>query len=607
MIDFSIWKKAWALLDARERRNAWIVLAIVVLAALSSAVMVGSVMPFLSVLADPGRIQTTSVLRWLYETGGFETEYGFLVFLGAISLVAIIVGSLMQILRTWAVARFSLMRLHTLSSRLLGVYLHQPFEYFIDHHTGEMSTQILSECEQVVGRFFAPAADVTAALFSVTALIVVLFWVNPVVTLVAFAVLGGIYGGTFFFSRRLISRKGRERADANRKRFRFANEALSGIKDIKLLGREQSYLHRFQSPSLQMVRAQMHVQLISSFPQFVMQAVGFGGIIVLCLLMLSPQGLASGSALGGIWPLLGVFAFAGQRLLPELAKIYQGVTQLNYGAAAVDAIHRDLTTKTSKGIGTIGSPAPLGLSQRLELEHVLYSYPKSDRANLQDISLSIRAGEKIGVVGSTGAGKTTLVDVILGLLRPSSGRLVVDGKELTDDDIRAWQQTVGYVPQDIFLTDASVAENIALGLRPEEIEIERLHRAARIAQIDHFVTHELPLGYDTLVGERGVRLSGGQRQRIGIARALYHDADLIVFDEATSALDNLTEAEVMSAIEALPGDKTVIMIAHRLSTVRQCDSIVVLESGKLVGMGPWEELAANNAAFQKIARVGNAA
>jgi len=239
------------------------------------------------------------------------------------------------------------------------------------------------------------------------------------------------------------------------------------------------------------------------------------------------------------------------------------------------------------------------------LDAVSYSYPNSDQAGVGDVTLEIRAGEKIGVVGSTGAGKTTLADVILGLLEPDHGRLIADGQDVNEGKLRAWMQSVGYVPQDIFLTDASVAENIALGLPPEDFDYERIHKAARIARIDQFITDELPEGYQTHIGDRGVRLSGGQRQRIGIARALYHDADLIVFDEATSALDNLTEAEVMGAIEALPGDKTVVMVAHRLSTVKRCDRIIVLDKGRLVGCDTWGALLAGNEAFQKIAGVSN--
>jgi len=273
----------------------------------------------------------------------------------------------------------------------------------------------------------------------------------------------------------------------------------------------------------------------------------------------------------------------------------------------VDALYEDLINLVGSETLPRSIPIGTGLKKSLELKNVSYHYPDADYAGVKSVDLQLSAGEKIGVVGGTGAGKTTLADLILGLLSPSSGNIVVDGEPITLRNLRAWQQSVGYVPQDIFLTDASVAENIALGTPLDEIDQSRVENAARIAQLDKFIQSELPEGYNALIGERGVRLSGGQRQRIGIARALYHDADLIVFDEATSALDNLTEREVMSAIDALPDEKTVVMIAHRLSTVQRCDRIVVMEHGHVVGCGSWDELMVSNLAFQRIAQANKSA
>jgi len=604
-IDLKPFQEAWHLLEPRERRTALVVLAIALLAALSSVVMVGSIMPFLTVLADPERIRAVPQLAWAYGTFGFTSDRAFLVALGLGSLMVIVLAMAVQVLRVYAVARFSLMRVHSLSCRLIASYLGQPYEYFLDHHSGEMGTRVLAEAQEVVSRFLNPAAELVTASLSILALVGFLFWVEPLVTLAAFAVLGGAYWAAYALSRRRLRHFGKQRVAANAERYRLATEALGGVKDIKLLGREAAYAARFRAPSLRMVQAQLQVQLLSQLPYYIIQAVGLGGVILLCLALVTRADGTGGSAVAQILPLLGVFALAGQRLMPELGRVYAAAAAIQSGRAAVEMVHADL-------VGTPAAPLPnrhatvLGLRQQLRLDAVTYRYPKADVAGVSDITLTIRAGEKIGIVGGTGAGKSTLADLILGLLQPQSGTILADDTPVTAETLRAWQRSVGYVPQEIFLTDASVAENIALGLPPHEIDPDRLARAARIARIDTFIRDELPRGYDTFVGERGVRLSGGQRQRIGIARALYHDADLIVFDEATSALDNATEAEVMAAIDALPGDKTVVMIAHRLSTVRRCDRIVVMDRGRIVGCDGWDALMATNPAFQRIARLGEA-
>ena len=602
MIDFGILKKAWKLLDPQERRKAWIVLGVMVLGGLSSALMVGSLLPFLSVLGEPTRIQTVPALAWAYETFGFSSNYGFLIGLGLFALGVILLTSSIQVLKTWAVSRFSTMRMHSISHRLIAAYLRQPYEFFLNRHSGEMGTRILAETQQLVMQFIRPAGEAVSAMFSILSIIALLLWVEPLVSIIAIFSLGGAYALIFYLSKKALKHLGAVRATSNSERFRIANEALGGIKDIKLLGRESSYVKRYSVPSRRMAQAVARIQVVSLAPKFALEAMAFGGIIVLCLILMDPEGLASGEALGGILPILGLFAFAGQRLIPELQKLYYSLAQLQAGAAAVDIVYEDLVAQPEGDVLPCVVPGSMGLRNSLILENVSYHYPDSTHAGARDIAIEIQAGEKVGIVGGTGAGKTTLADLILGLLAPTKGRIVVDGVSVTKSNLRSWQQSVGYVPQDIFLIDASVIENIALGVPFEEIDQERVREAAKIAQLDEFIKSELPERYATMVGERGVRLSGGQRQRIGIARALYHDADLIVFDEATSALDNLTEREVMTAIEALPDEKTVVMIAHRLSTVQRCDRLVVMEHGVVVGCGTWDDLMASNLAFQRIAQ-----
>ncbi len=606
MIDLDVWRKAWALLDRRERREGLVVLLLAVLAAVASTAMVASVVPFLTVLSDPGSIHSSARLAWAYETFGFRSAHGFLVALGIGSVCVIAVAAALQIANVYSIARFSLMCVHSLSLRLMTQYLGQPYEFFLSSHTGSMTTRVLAECNEFVGRFLRPAANLVAAAVLMVSLLGFLLWMNPLITVVAFSVLGGSYGGLYLLGRTRIRRLGAERAKANAMRYRMAGEALGGVKDIKLLGREASYVERFSVPSLRMARTQMTIELIAQLPKIAVQAVGIGGIVVICLLLVPPSSLEGGAAVAGVLPLLGVFAFAAQRMMPELGKLYNAATMIQSGRAAVDLLHADLLERPA-GRLSHGSESPMGLTRELRLEGLSYRYPNADRAGVSDISVTLRAGERIGVVGGSGAGKTTLADLLLGLLRPQQGQILVDGVAVDGDNLAHWQRTVGYVPQEIFLTDASVYENIALGVPPDEIDEALVRKAARIASLEAFVEAELPEGFATLVGERGVRLSGGQRQRIGIARALYHDADLIVFDEATSALDNLTEREVMQAINALPGDKTIVMIAHRLSTVRSCDRIIVLSEGQVAGMGSWEELMTSSPEFRRIAQLADVA
>ncbi|MDG4649627.1 ABC transporter ATP-binding protein [Roseibacterium sp. SDUM158017] len=602
MFDFTALKKAWSLLERRERRNAWIVLAVVCVAALSTAVMVGSLFPFLSVLADPSRITENPQFNWAYETFGFESSYSFLVALGLATLAVIVLSNGLQLARTYVITRYSQMRSHTISRKLLGLYLSHSYEFFLDRHSAEMSTRVLSEAQQTVGSFFRPLAEVVAGGLTVLAIIMLLIWVNPAVAIGAFVIFGGSYAVIFAIVRGKLNELGQLRLKSNQQRHRVTKEVLAGIKEVKLHGHEEAYLNRFSASSFRTMQTAMTSELIGNLPRYFLQTLALGGVILLCLLLLGRAEFEAGSpALGELLPLLGLIAFAGQRMMPELTRIYSNIAKMKFGAAAVEKLYEDLQTSKSRLPGPNSAHDPLGLKSELVLRNISYRYSKAHTNSLSDASLTIRAGERIGIVGGTGAGKTTVADIVLGLLEPSEGTLLSDGVAIDDGNRRMWQQSVGYVPQEIFLIDASIAENIAFGVPPRSLDRERVETVGRIAQLEGFVQGDLPAGYDTKIGERGVRLSGGQRQRIGIARALYRGADLIVFDEATSALDNVTERDVMSAIEAIPGNTTILIIAHRLSTVKSCDRIVVLDRGKIVGIGPWAELLEQNPSFRGLA------
>lgn len=597
-------RKAWSLLaPAEQRRGVW-TLALMILSGFSAAGMIGSIMPFLTVLAQPKVIETQPILEKAYHFFGFTSHYSFLQALGLASLCMIIFSNLIQLMNNYSMIRYAQRCGRMVGERLFRAYLTQPYAFFLNRNSAMLGTQVLSESQAVVDRFFQPMAQLIASFCTFLMVVSLLLIVNPKVTFVAFCIVAGSYGAILFTFRERLTESGRRRAEANALRFRIANEALSGIKGVKLEGRENDLLARFAVPSRVMEQSIVSSTLAGSMPTYLMQIVAFGGLILTCLVLMTPVGLASGMDLTVILPVVGVFALAGQKLLPEISSIYRSITMMRFGTPIIESVWSDIALEAGVSELPQGTIAPLHLQERLDLRAIGFRYSTGSEAGLTDLTFTIKAGERIGIVGSTGAGKTTLVDVILGLLRPNEGEVCVDGVPITDENLRAWQRGLAYVPQEVFLIDASIADNIALGVGSSPIDMDRLRHAAQVARLDHYVEHELPQGYDTIVGERGVRMSGGQRQRIALARAIYRDAKVIILDEATSALDNLTEREVIDALYTLPGDKTVLMIAHRLTTLRGCDRILVLDRGRLVEIGPPETLTTQGGAFKKLLHAG---
>lgn len=592
--------RAYRLLDSSERRQAWLVLAIVTAMALFDTLGTVSVMPFLAVLANTALIQKSHALSWLYSGLGFASTGNFLFFLGLCSFGLLIVSAISRMLGQYLVNRFTQLRAHTIGRRLFRTYMRRPYTFYLTHNTGDMSKELLSDIVVLVVQIYQPATVLLAQGVLIVVLLVLLLAVNPGVALSGIAVIGTSYGLIYFAVRHYLDRIGQQRSIADRDRFRVVAEALGGIKAVKLLGRETHYLGNFEDASLRLARTQAASMSLGTVPRYAVEAIAFGGIILLTLSLMVRYENSPSGALSSVLPLLGLYAFAGYRILPAIQGVYLSLTQFRYGIAAIDSIEAHLSDSAALPELPREAPLPLPFARDVELRNIGFRHESASTPSLTGIDLTIPKGSTLGIVGATGAGKTTLVDVFLGLLAPSAGEILVDGMRVTPENVRAWQADLGYVPQDIFLLDASVAENIAFGLRGEEIDPDRVRNCARLAQIFDFVEGQLPEGFDTLVGERGVRLSGGQRQRIGIARALYRDPGILVFDEATSALDNLTEKEVVRAINALTGTRTILIVAHRISTVMACDQILVLDQGRAVGLGRYDELYETNAAFRRL-------
>jgi ABC-type multidrug transport system fused ATPase/permease subunit len=588
-------KKLAEMLNAHERKRALMLFGLVVVMALLEVVGVASVMPFMAVMANPEVVETNAFLAAVYNTLGFTDTRSYLSFLGLIVFVALVSSIAFKALTTYALLRFTNMRGYSLCRRLVGGYLNQPYEWFLNRNSADLSKTVLAEVQQVISGGLIPAMQLIANGAVVIALLLLLIAADPVLASGVGLGLGLAYGVIYMGLRRFLGRIGADRVLANRGRYQSLNEAFGGIKDVKVSGLEGVFLRRFEGPALRYARHMSASSIATQLPRYALEIIAFGGIMLVALYLLSADG-----GLETALPILALYALAGYRMMPAVQTVYAELTKLRFAEAALDTLHHDLTTlgmaSTTKEI-----IEPMKLEDQVELRSVSYSYPAGPRAAIESLDIAFAARTRIGLVGATGSGKTTTVDIVLGLLEPASGQLVVDGVPITRENVGSWQRAIGYVPQNIYLSDDTIAGNIAFGTAPSKIDRAAVERAGRIANLHDFVANDLPERYDTVVGERGVRLSGGQRQRIGIARALYHNPHVLVLDEATSALDNLTEQAVMEAMDNLGHEITIILIAHRLSTVRSCDHIYLLDRGRLAGQGTYDELVAGNDSFRRMA------
>lgn len=589
------------LLTPRERRNLYLLFGAVLVMAGLEVVSVASIMPFLSVAAEPGSVHENAYLSWAYRTFDFEGTNTFLVALGLGAFFALVLSNSFIVFTTWALQRYVWKRNHSLSRRLLKSYIFRPYEYFLTRNSSELGKNVLDEVKEVVSLTLLPSLRGVAKGIVALSIIGFLVFVDPIVAIVVSIVLGASYLSIYLAVRNRLDDIGERRVEAQAERYRFVNEALGGVKEVKIRGKEQEILNQYDSPSRRYAKTQTQYRVIRKAPRYILEAIAFGGIILIAVYLIAFQG-----DIQKVIPMLGLYAFAGYRLMPALQHAFKGIASARYNSAALETLRRDMMEGIDHVDASVNgrqekSGKEMALNDRLVLDSVSFTYPDAEEPAINNLSLEVPARTTVGFVGKTGSGKTTTVDIILGLLRPQQGEITVDGSELRKDNVGEWQRNIGYVPQQIYLVDDTVARNIAFGVPEEEIDMEAVRDAARRAHIYDFIANDLADQWGTMVGEQGVKLSGGQRQRVGIARALYHKPSVLVFDEATSALDQATEASVMEAIYELEDDHTMLMIAHRLSTVRRADSVVMLERGRKVGEGSYEELADKHSKFQSMA------
>jgi ATP-binding cassette, subfamily B, bacterial PglK len=586
-------KKILSLLSPHERKRVFFLLIMIIIMALLDMIGVAFILPFMTVLANPSLIETNSILNTMFKISnifGVENNQQFFFFLAGFLFVLTVSSLAFKTLATYVQVQFVHMCEHSISKRLVEGYLHQPYSWFLSRNSADLGKNILSEVTQVVGNGLKPLMELIAKSMVVISLIILLLIVDLKLTLIVGGLLSVVYLLIFYFVRNYLDRNGQERLINNQLRYMAVNEGFGATKEIKVGGLEKTYINIFSKASLVFARTQTSSIVIAQLPRFILEAIAIGGVLLIMLYSISQTGTFNNAL-----PVVSLYVYAGYRLIPALQSIYTSFTQLTFVSPSLNKLHKELIN--FKPLNENQDEAVLTFNKTITLKNIYYNYSDLSGPTLKDISLTIPTKSIVGIVGATGSGKTTMVDVIIGLLECQKGTLEVDGKVITKKNLRSWQRCIGYVPQHIYLSDNTLSANIAFGVEAKDINQDMVEKVAKISNLHEFVTEELPKQYQTTIGERGVRLSGGQRQRVGIARALYQNPKVLILDEATSALDNQTEKVVMNAVNNLSKDITIIIIAHRLDTIKKCDKIFLLEKGQLKNEGTFKELINNNKNF----------
>ncbi len=597
----SYFKKLLSLLDRPAKLRFAALFFLMCLVAILEMCGLSLILPLMEALKDPQSIAHYPILEKFYPETASETPNQFLIVAVIAVIVAYVIKNVFLLALFYLQSRFVQNRIALMSYKLLEGYLHLPYTFHLQRNTGSILRNVENSILSVFSNGVLPLLYLCMDGLIVLGLFIVLIVTDPVNTALVAAVLGFGLGLSFFGLRGKVRKWGKKVHVLSAEVFKWINQSIGGIKETKILGREKYFSEIFAATVFERARYGVFSNTTKQAPRLMFEVfIIFSMAIVICTT------LFRGEAIEEAIPSLGLFAVASFRLLPSMNRIASSFVSIRSNISVLDDLHADFNKIAASGV--LPEPdketgKPFVFSNSVQFEQVRYTYPKASKPALVDIDLVVRRGETVGIVGPTGAGKTTLVEVLLGLLTPQTGRLLLDGKDVFSH-LRSWQSLIGYVPQTIYLIDDTLRRNIAFGIPDEKIKPDKITDSLRFARLEGFVAsleHEL----DTMVGERGVRLSGGQRQRIGIARALYHNPEVLIMDEATSSLDNQTEREISMAIQNIASAKTLIIIAHRLSTVLQCDRVVYMKGGTIVDIGRFDDLVARNPEFRHQAELGS--
>lgn len=589
-------KKLIYLFDSRTRLQFVFLFGLMLVTAILETVGIGLIMPFIAVMTDPGIIDTNIWLRKAKEFFGTEKPTDFLILMSVGLVIFYTFKNICLGLSTYLQLRFVFSKRSLLGERLLRSYLFRPYTFHLERNTAELLRNISVETIRVFN-FVQSLLKMCSEICVFGSIVLMLMWINPIIVICSVGVLGVVSGMFYKSVSSYLKMLGQKVQSSLKHVSQAVLEGLGAIKEVKVFGREYYFSNKFYFNMMDNARANWRYSTINSIPRLSLEVIAVGSVILIILIFQMQD-----REIKSLLPTLSLFAMATIRSMPSLSQIVVNLQNIRFDSAAVDVIYEDMRNHQSRSQSKELQGQSLVFKRALMVRDMSYGYPNSKAKALDTISLEIIKGQVVAFAGTSGAGKTTLANLILGLLTPSEGSICADDKNIFQH-LPAWQRSIGYVPQTIYLLDATIRENIAFGLEDKDIDDQKVWNALRVAHLESFV-NRLPDGLNTIIGENGVRLSGGQRQRLGIARALYHEPEVLILDEATSSLDCETEREVSEAIESISGRKTIIIIAHRLSTIQKCDRIYYMKSGTIADSGTFKELISINEEFKHMAETG---
>jgi HlyD family secretion protein len=592
---FKLIRNLLSLLSPYQLKRFYVLQLLVILMTIVEILGVAAIIPFMALVGDMTQLQQDTFFAKFYQMSGINSESQFVFILGICVLIILFISMIISVFTIWGLSMFAFRIGTEIADRLYAHYLKQDWLFHVSGSSAQLTKKIATETMRVTTAILVPLMYLNSKVILSLLMSISIFVYDPKVATIGLSIFAVSYFLLFKGVRNKLNKNGIAISEVNEERFRLMNEGFGGIKDVLLMGRDNDFINRFNKTGKTLAYSQGINIALAQAPRYFVELLAFGSMILLILYLIASHN----GDLGLILPIISVYAIGTIKLLPAFQQIYSSIAIIKANIPAFESIKQDLYDSSGREISIKVEESYLKPKKHISIEKVSFTYPNKQEPALDGLSIAIPVNNVIGIVGPSGSGKSTLIDILLGLIEPDQGLLKIDNKIIDSKNCRSWQNTIGFVAQSIFLSEGSIAENIAFGIPNNEIDFKQVEYALNLAHLDDFINN-LKQGIHTKVGERGIQLSGGQRQRIGIARALYHEAEVLVFDEATSSLDGITEKMIMEAIHQFSGKKTIILIAHRLKTVQKCDKLFFIDNGKVVDQGTYDELIEKNEQFKNM-------